>query len=46
MVFEGKEINVPEKEKELLLTLFGPNYMTLPPVEERITHIPASDFKF
>lgn len=26
MVFEGKEINVPEKEKELLLTLFGPNY--------------------
>lgn len=46
MLFEGKEINVPQKEKELLVTLFGKNYMTPPPEKERETHIPASSFEF
>lgn len=46
MLFEGKEINVPRKEKELLVTLYGRNYMTPPPVKDRATHIPASSFEF
>lgn len=46
MTFEGKEICVPQKEKELLSTLFGENYMTPPPFNERESHIPASSFKF
>lgn len=46
MLFEGKEICVPKKEKELLVVLYGKNYMTPPPVSERVSHIPASDFKF
>lgn len=46
MLFEGKEINVPQKEKDLLVTLYGPDYMTPPPEKDRVTHIPASYFKF
>lgn len=46
MMFEGKEINVPQKEKELLVTLYGKDYMTPPPEEERKTHIPTSSFDF
>jgi lipopolysaccharide cholinephosphotransferase len=46
MLFEGKEINVPQKETELLVTLYGNDYMTPPPEKERGTHIPVSDFKF
>ena len=46
MLFEGEEISVPKKEKELLVTLYGRDYMQLPPVEERVTHIPASGFDF
>lgn len=46
MLFEGKEVNVPQEEKELLVTLYGKNYMTPPPEKDRETHIPVSDFKF
>ena len=46
MLFEGEEINVPQKETELLVTLYGNDYMTPPPEKERGTHIPVSDFKF
>ena len=46
MLFEGEEINVPKKEKELLITLYGKNYMTPPPIEDRVTHIPTSSFEF
>lgn len=46
MLFEGEEINVPQKEKELLVTLYGKDYMTPPPEKERETHIPASSFEF
>ncbi len=45
MLFEGEEINVPQKETELLVTLYGNDYMTPPPEKERGTHIPVSDFK-
>lgn len=45
-LFEGKEVCIPQKEKELLVTLFGPDYMTPPPPRERETHIPASGFEF
>lgn len=46
MLFEGEEINVPQKETELLVTLYGNDYMTPPPEKEWGTHIPVSDFKF
>ena len=46
MLFEGEEINVPQKENELLVTLYGRDYMTPPPEEDRETHIPASSFDF
>lgn len=46
MPFEGGEINVPRKEKELLVTLYGRDYMTPPPEKDRGTHIPVSSFKF
>ncbi|MCM1089539.1 MAG: LicD family protein [Muribaculum sp.] len=45
-LFEGKEINIPQKEKELLVTLYGEDYMTPPPSKDRATHIPTSDFQF
>ena len=46
MLFEGKEVNVPQEEKELLVTLYGKNYMTPPPEKDRETHIPTSSFDF
>ncbi|MBP3458860.1 MAG: LicD family protein [Lachnospiraceae bacterium] len=46
MLFEGKEICVPQKEKELLVTLYGKDYMSPPPLKDRETHIPTSDFQF
>lgn len=46
ILFEGKEINAPRKSKELLVTLYGKDYMTPPPAKDRKTHIPASSFKF
>lgn len=46
MTFEGREVNVPQKEKELLATLYGKDYMTPPLVEDRETHIPTSSFEF
>ena len=36
MPFEGMECLVPKKYKEVLTVLFGPDYMTPPPVEERV----------
>lgn len=46
ILFEGKEVCAPQKDKELLVTLFGPDYMTPPPEKDRVTHIPTSSFKF
>ena len=36
MPFEGIDCLVPKKYKEVLTVLFGPDYMTPPPVEERV----------
>ena len=36
MPFEGVECLVPARYKEVLTVLFGPDYMTPPPVEERV----------
>lgn len=44
--FEGKSVCAPVKDKELLVVLFGEDYMQPPPQSERETHIPAADFKF
>ncbi|MCX4343432.1 MAG: LicD family protein [Kineothrix sp.] len=44
--FEGISVNIPKKDKELLVVLFGKDYMIPPPEKERETHIPAADFKF
>lgn len=44
--FEGIYVNIPVKNKELLVTLYGEDYMQPPPLAERETHIPAADFKF
>ena len=46
ILFEGKEVCAPQKDKELLVTLFGSDYMTPPPEKDRVTHIPTSSFKF
>ena len=34
--FEDLECLIPEKYDEVLTVLFGPDYMTPPPVEERV----------
>jgi lipopolysaccharide cholinephosphotransferase len=34
--FEGVECLIPKKYDEVLTVLFGPDYMTPPPVEERV----------
>lgn len=44
--FENITVNIPEKEKELLCTLYGETYMEFPPESERVTHIPTSNFEF
>ena len=36
MMFEDVECLVPERYDEVLTILFGPDYMTPPPVEERV----------
>lgn len=46
MLFEGKEVNVPQKEIELLVVLYGKDYMVPPPEKDRGTHIPCSSFDF
>lgn len=46
VLFEGREVCAPQKDKELLVTLFGPDYMTPPPLKDRETHIPVSSFRF
>ena len=34
--FEGRQCLIPVRYKEVLTILFGPDYMTPPPVEERV----------
>lgn len=46
VAFETKQVNAPQKDKELLRTLFGDNYMLPPPEEERESHIPVSSIDF
>lgn len=36
-IFEGLEVNIPERSHELQTTLYG-NYMKLPPEKERVAH--------
>lgn len=38
--FEGKEYSVPHEYKAILQSIFGKNYMELPPVNKRVTHDP------
>ena len=37
MEFEGMEFPVPEGWREILISLYGENYMELPPPEQRVT---------
>lgn len=41
LLFEGKCYHVPGKIEQYLSTVYGPDYMELPPVEKRQTHKPA-----
>ena len=38
MKFEGIEANAPEDSHEFLLRMYGANYMTPPPPEQRTSH--------
>lgn len=38
ILFEGHTFNAPNNIDEYLLKMFGTNYMTLPPIEERKSH--------
>ena len=38
--FEDIEINIPNDYDYVLSTVFGKDYMKLPPIEKRITHAP------
>ena len=40
ITFEGKKYCVPNNYKEVLRTIYGDNYMQLPPKEKQITHNP------
>ena len=46
VTFETKQVNAPQKDKELLRTLFGEDYMVPPPIEERDSHIPVTSVEF
>ena len=45
LMFHGREYNVPGKIENYLSTCYGEDYMELPPVEKRVTHMP-SEIKF
>ena len=36
--FEGIKLNCPNKYKDYLKAIYGDNYMTLPPIEQRLPH--------
>lgn len=38
--FEDREYNAPEQYTKVLESIYGPNYMQLPPVEKRRSHYP------
>ncbi len=40
ITFEGKKYPCPLNYREILQTLYGDDYMELPPIEKRITHSP------
>lgn len=40
--FEDREYSVPNDYEYVLTKIYGANYMTLPPVEKRVTHKPLS----
>jgi len=40
LVFEGKQYSAPKDYNYILERIYGKDYMTLPPVEKRITHNP------
>lgn len=39
--FSGKFYNIPNEYEKILLSLYGKNYMQLPPEEKRVTHNPV-----
>ncbi len=40
-IFENKKYLIPNDYKYVLTNIYGPDYMTLPPKEKRITHNPS-----
>lgn len=40
LLFEGRYFCAPSKYQDVLKSIYGENYMTLPPIEKRKTHYP------